>query len=73
MTVDKGDQRPSAALLRLVNGFRVSQAIHVAAVTGTHPRSLYRVLRVLASVGVFREDARESPLGRRRCTGIGAG
>jgi hypothetical protein len=74
-TIDVGDQ--SAALLGLVNGFKVSQAIHVAAtlgiadllkngprssddlaaVTGTHPRSLYRVLRALASIGVFREDA----------------
>ena len=76
-TMDTGDRRPSAILLDLVNGFRVSQAIQVAATlgiadllkngarssddlaaaTGTHPRSLYRVLRALASVGVFREDA----------------
>jgi O-methyltransferase domain/Dimerisation domain len=60
---------------RLVNGFRISQAIHVATVlglpdrvadgprsfadlaaeTGCHPRSLYRLLRALASVGVFEE------------------
>jgi hypothetical protein len=60
-----------------VNGFRVSQAIHVAATlgiadhlangprtsddlaaaTGTHGGTLYRLLRALASVGVFREDA----------------
>jgi O-methyltransferase/methyltransferase family protein len=74
---DTGDQRPSAALLDLVNGFRVSQAIHVvatlgiadllkngprssgdlAAATGTHADTLYRLLRALASVGVFREEA----------------
>jgi O-methyltransferase/methyltransferase family protein len=75
--MDTGNQRPSAALQDLVNGFRVSQAIHaaatlgiadllkngprsiddLAAATGTHARSLYRVLRALASVGVFQEDA----------------
>lgn len=74
--MDMGDQRPSAALIGLVNGFQVSQAIHVAATLGiadllkngprssedlaaatdTHPRSLYRLLRALASVGIFRED-----------------
>jgi len=63
-------------LSRLINGFQISQAIHVAAVLGiadlleggprtsddlaaatdTHPRSLYRLLRALASVGVLRED-----------------
>ncbi len=71
-----GDRKPSAALLGLVNGYQVSQAIHVAAtlgiadllkngprssddlaaVTGTHAGSLYRLLRALASVGVFREN-----------------
>jgi O-methyltransferase/methyltransferase family protein len=76
-TMDTGDQRPSAALLDLVNGFRVSQAINVvaalgiadllkngprssgdlAAATGTHADTLYRLLRALASVGVFREEA----------------
>ncbi len=75
--MDTGDQRPRAALLGLVNGYQVSQAIHVAATlgiadllksgprssddlaeaTGTHPRSLYRLLRALAGAGVFREDA----------------
>jgi hypothetical protein len=38
----------------------------LAAETGTHPMSLYRVLRALASVGVFAEDAdgrfRQTPL-----------
>jgi hypothetical protein len=63
-------------LRRLVNGFRVSQAIHVAATlgiadlvadgprgvgklasaTGSDERSLYRLLRALAAVGVFREE-----------------
>ena len=89
--MDTGDQRPSAALLDLVNGFKVSQALHVAsrlgvadllkdgarrsddlaAATGTHPPSLYRVLRALASVGVFREDADRcfalTPLGEVSC------
>jgi precorrin-6B methylase 2 len=75
--LDTVDRRRSAALLDLVNGFRVSQAIHVAATlgiadllkngarssddlaeaTGTHAGSLYRLLRALASIGVFREDA----------------
>jgi RimJ/RimL family protein N-acetyltransferase len=67
---------PAAVLRRLVNGYQVSQAIHVAATLGiadlladgprtsddlaaataTHPRSLYRLLRALASVGVFHEE-----------------
>src|SRR5438132_10993061 len=74
--MDHPEESPSAALLRLVNGYQVSQAIHVAATlgladlledgprtsdelataTGTHPPSLYRLLRALASVGVFREE-----------------
>jgi hypothetical protein len=65
----------AADLRRLVNGFRVSQAIHVAVVlgladrladgprsaaelaaeTGCHADSLYRLLRALATVGVFEE------------------
>lgn len=69
--------RPSLALRRLVNGYQVTQAIHVATVLGiadllvdgprssddlaaataTHAGTLYRVLRALASVGVFREEA----------------
>ncbi len=85
--MDIDDQRPSARLLDLVNGFKVSQALHVAATlgiadllkngprssddlasaTGTHVDSLYRLLRALASVGVFREDAHRrfalTPLG----------
>jgi ubiquinone/menaquinone biosynthesis C-methylase UbiE len=75
--MDRGEQQPSARLLDLVNGFKVSQAIYVAATLGiadllkngprssddlaaatvTRPGSLYRLLRALAAVGVFREDA----------------
>jgi hypothetical protein len=63
--------------MRLLTGFYVSQAIHVAATlgiadhlrdgprssdelaaaTGCHPHALYRLLRALASLGVFREEA----------------
>ena len=70
------DERPSVTLARLINGFQVSQAIHVAATlgvadllverpatsdelaeaTGADPRSLYRLMRALASVGLFREE-----------------
>lgn len=69
--------RPSLALRKLVNGFQVSQAIHVAATLGiadlliagpvssddlasatdANPDALYRLLRALAAVGVFHEDA----------------
>jgi O-methyltransferase/methyltransferase family protein len=85
--MDTGDQKPSASLLGFVNGFKVSQALHVvstlriadllkngprssedlATATRTHPHSLYRVLRALASVGIFSEDADQrfalTPLG----------
>jgi ubiquinone/menaquinone biosynthesis C-methylase UbiE len=64
-----------AAIMQMITGFMVSQAIYVAArlgladllkdgpkdfkelatVTGSHAPSLYRVLRALASVGVFAE------------------
>jgi hypothetical protein len=67
---------PSAELLRLINGFQVSQALHVAALLAVadylkdgpksadvlaracdaHPRSLYRLLRALAAIGVFHEN-----------------
>jgi hypothetical protein len=60
---------------RLITGFRVSQAVHVAVVlgisdlladgplavaelaerTGSHERSLYRLLRALATAGVYQE------------------
>jgi hypothetical protein len=72
-----GEQNPYAELMRLTNGYQVTQAIQVAAVlgiadllangartsddlaaaTGTHASSLHRVLRALAALGVFREDA----------------
>ena len=87
MTTDS--PRPAAALRRLVNGYQVTQAIHVAAVlgladlvadgprpsddlaaaTGTHPEALYRLLRALASVGLFREEAER----RFALTDLGAG
>jgi hypothetical protein len=78
---------PSIELMRLINGYQVSQALHVAAMLGVadqlkdgsksyeivaqacgaHPTSLYRLLRALAAVGVFREgDNKEfslTPLG----------
>jgi O-methyltransferase domain/Dimerisation domain len=64
-------------LLRLINGFQASQAIHVAATLGladlldsgpkttadlaaatkTHPAALYRLMRALASIGVFQENS----------------
>src|SRR6478609_7030697 len=70
------DETPGATLGRLIVGFQVSQAIHVAATLGiadlladgprtsdelaiatdSHAGSLYRLLRALASVGVFHED-----------------
>lgn len=73
----RGEASPSVRLLGLINGFRVSQAIHVAAslgipdllksgprssddlaaATGTDASALYRMLRALATVGVFREDS----------------
>jgi hypothetical protein len=74
--MDHDSPRPSVALRRLVNGYQVTQAIHVAAVLGiadllgdgprtsdelavatnSHPETLYRLLRALAGVGVFREE-----------------
>ena len=62
-------------LTRLINGYQISQAIHVVArlgiadhlsdgpqssnelarLSGSHPRTLYRLLRALASAGVFHE------------------
>jgi O-methyltransferase domain/Dimerisation domain len=67
---------PSADLLRIIDAFQASRAVHVAAELGiadllrsgpreiddlavathTHSRSLYRLLRTLSAVGVFRED-----------------
>jgi hypothetical protein len=85
--VEQAEQRQVAMLGRLVSGYQVSQAIHVAATLGiadllkdgpcrsedlaaateSHPAALYRLLRALASVGVFREEGDRSfaltPLG----------
>ena len=67
---------PQVKLLQVMNAYRVSQAISVAAklgiadlltngpksteelaqATGTHAHSLYRLLRALASFGIFVED-----------------
>jgi hypothetical protein len=67
-------------LARLINGYQISQAIHVAArlgiadhlrlgplgsnelarLSGAHPRTLYRLLRALASAGVFHETENET-------------
>jgi hypothetical protein len=75
--VTAGELSPRDALLRMTNGYQVSQAIHVAATlgiadllkdgsrsadelaeaTGTHAPTLYRLLRALASVGVFAEQS----------------
>jgi len=69
--------KPSADLMHLVNGYQITQAIHVAATlgiadqlrdgprnaeelaaaTGAHAGSLYRLLRALAAVGVLDEGA----------------
>jgi hypothetical protein len=66
---------PSIELIRLINAYQVTQALHVAATLdladqlkdgpkcsdtmaqacGAHPRSLYRLLRALAAIGVFHE------------------
>ena len=68
-------KQAAADLHRMINGYQISQAIHVAAVlgvadhmaggprasdeiaaaVGAHPRSLYRLLRALAAIGVLRE------------------
>jgi hypothetical protein len=72
----EGEKDPSDSLVRLLSGFWVSGALHVAAklrvadylvetplcsealalMTDTHAPSLYRLLRALASIGVFAED-----------------
>jgi O-methyltransferase. len=82
-------ESPTQALRRLVNGYQVSQAIHVAATLGiadllrdgplssdelaarasANPRSLHRVLRALASVGVLHEGGD----GRFALTELGEG
>src|SRR5688572_14226145 len=73
--MDASDRSTAAALRRLIVGYRLSLALHVAAklgladlledgprsveelahAAGAHPPSLYRVLRLLASEGVFAE------------------
>src|SRR5215218_8930264 len=75
-SIDQPKEQPAIALRRLIDGFQVSQAIHVATVlgiadllaagprssdelaaaSGSHPDALYRLLRALAGVGVFREE-----------------
>ena len=73
------DAEPTSSaevLLRMIDGYRLTQLLYVAAKLGiadllhdgpkssqelaqatqTHPRALYRVLRALASLGVFAED-----------------
>ena len=82
-------ESPTQALRRLVNGYQVTQAIHVAATLGiadllrdgprssdelaaateSHARSLHRVLRALASVGVLHEGGD----GRFALTELGEG
>jgi len=77
------------ALQRLITGYQVSQALHVAATlgiadrlgdgpqscedlaaaAGAHAPTLYRLLRALAAVGVFREE----PDRRFALTPLGAG
>jgi hypothetical protein len=74
---EQTDEPAAATLMRLVSGYRVSQALHVvatlgiadllaegpqdsavlAAATGTHAGALFRILRLLAGAGVFREVA----------------
>ncbi|MGO8947587.1 MAG: methyltransferase [Ktedonobacterales bacterium] len=90
------EQAAAAAVLRLIQGIHISQAVYVAAELGiadllasgpqdaadlaqateTHEPSLYRVLRLLAALGLFTEvqPARFSltPLGDRLRTGVPA-
>jgi ubiquinone/menaquinone biosynthesis C-methylase UbiE len=74
--VNASNQSPAADLRRLIVGYRLSQALHVAArlgvadllkngpmsvdelarAVGAHPESLYRLMRLLASEGVFAES-----------------
>src|SRR3954469_22916509 len=75
--MDNPNVEAAATLNQLIDGFRVSQMIHVAArlgladllaagpqssaelaaQTGTHTPNLYRLLRALSSLGIFREEA----------------
>jgi hypothetical protein len=74
--VNASNRSPAADLRRLIVGYRLSQALHVAAklgvadhlrngpmgvdelarAVGAHPDSFYRLMRVLASEGVFAES-----------------
>jgi hypothetical protein len=74
--VNAGKQSPADDLRRLIVGYRLSQALHVAArlgladllnngpmsvdelarAVGAHAESLYRLMRLLASEGVFAES-----------------
>jgi hypothetical protein len=95
-----GDQQQSversyaaATLVKLAQGYQVSQALHVAAklriadllrerprsaeelarATGAHVSSLHRLLRALASLGVFTEDRgcfRLTPMAEPLQTGV---
>jgi hypothetical protein len=73
-------ESPSARLLQLASGFRITQALYVVAKlgvadllvsgprsceevaceVGAHPESLFRVMRALASLGVFTQDSSDS-------------
>lgn len=75
-----GSQQAAMQLTKLINGFQISQIIHVAASLGiadrlrdgarsaaniaaeigADPRSVYRLMHALASVGVFHEEAHGS-------------
>jgi hypothetical protein len=80
-------QTPGPALLAMIGGFRVTQAIYVAArleladrlkdgpreveelakATGTHARSLERLMSALAGVGLFAKEGRQfalTPMGQ---------
>jgi SAM-dependent methyltransferase len=82
------DPPPHLVLLRMLSGYRISEAIYVAAklgladllgdgarpsaelakATGTHPPSLHRLMRLLASAGIFAEQEG----GRFALTPVGA-
>jgi hypothetical protein len=85
----QSDSNPAITIRRLIDGYQVSQAIHVAATLGiadllddggrtadelaqataTHPPTLYRLLRALASVEILREGSDRrfelAPLGQQ--------
>ena len=75
--MDNPRAEATATLTQMIEGYRITQMIHVAArlgladllaagpqssadlaeQTGTHAPALYRLLRALSSLGVFREEA----------------